>query len=145
MNISPEDERKARAWLDHAVRGGLGSMYAGHANIIKALLARPALPAKLSQEQIKAISDEIGFGPYSVEMVHLTLVDHLTRKPTKTVETYHVEWSEKLPSDTDWRLRMVGPFTSKRMADGCADDLAVNKFNARIRVTGPHRQEVPCD
>lgn len=141
QHITREDERAALEWLDLFTHG--------HADVIKAMLAEPRLPKEPSGAMIAAMLSgmdgwiDCATNRNYTRALYANLYAHLTKPATKIVQVWRVEWAERLTGDREWRPRSVGPFIEKRMAEGCAGDLAESKLNACIRVTGPHDQEVP--
>jgi hypothetical protein len=64
-------------------------------------------------------------------------------RPTKTVEVWRVEYARKSGGEDYWTALIQGAFESKSSAEDEAGRLAGKPGYACVRVTGPHRQEVP--
>jgi hypothetical protein len=133
-----QEEREAVERLEqHAHR--LGS-YRKHALTLLAMLSRPALPDVNDHAAIDELARRAGCYRHIV----VCLIGALTKPRTKEVEVWRVEYCRRGDAGTcDW-LPVTRTFMNEQSARDTARDLeSVPALHACIRVTGPHKQEVP--
>lgn len=110
-----------------------------------AVLGRPALPDTLTDEMVEAIWGAcVGTSHRKVaEQIVAALRSELTKPATKTVEVWRVEWAERSHARAVW-----WPYSKTVWNEGDANNelnsLARNPLVSCIRITGPHKQEVPA-
>lgn len=122
-------EKAALKWLEEMAAIPMGYVPV-HARTLKALLAQPRLPAEPTAGMLRAM---FGSGHVTDRDIYRALYAELTAPKTKTVEVWHVEYVLRgVP-----QIRVCG---DERTAKGYL--LPHEDFQC-IRVTGPHKHEVP--
>lgn len=151
------DEQKAvMKWLDYAETCRVAySVDHKNVTIIKAMLVEPRLPKEPTETMFRAFLGGGGWVDCSTNREYFmrswrALYAHLTKPATKTVEVWRVEFArmgssgEWLPDSTSCG-HASGYFT-RAQAEEEAAKLAQEPSEeyACIRVTGPHKQDVPA-
>jgi len=141
-----DDERKATEWLD-GVAATRSSSYAeqdnaSYAATLKSMLARPVLPEEHDNDAIlvmfdAALKSSAGISNTSMIAAYRALYAHLSAPRTKEMEVWRVEYvsCDGYPK--------INTKDCKVLADDEADRLRVIGCQC-IRVTGPHKQQVPA-
>lgn len=152
MTDMTDDQKDALAWLEGiaAAAAPWGPSAARHARALKLMLAEPRLPAEPTDEALSAMLRTYNGAPdfqgwdRKWVAVFRALYAHLT-KP-KTVEVWRVEYATKWTEDDGTVWRPAGQtFPEREDADREAVRLSGNPhYNRCIRVTGPHKQEIPA-
>jgi hypothetical protein len=140
-----EAERKAMEWLDEMASSVASDRHwtAEYSRTLKAMLARPVLPAIPPADAFEAMRAQVpGHGAATTQFIYQALHDALTAPKTREVEVWHVEYTV-WACENGWQPRI------EVCGDGViaeARALKMRELNGKscIRVTGPHKQTVPA-
>lgn len=149
------DEKEALEWLEGAIAGrwdfgsvGTARWVTKHARTLKRLLAEPRMPEEPSDEILTIMREaplksgdadddcQPEWGKRIMRASYRALRSHLTKPATKEVEVWHVEYAGSHGEPG------INVKSCRVLADDEADRLRVVGCSC-IRVTGPHKQQVP--
>lgn len=127
----------ALRWLDWMRTNAGSSDVREHVVALQLLLSEPRLPAEPTQAIMMAITSS-----GSVGQIYQAIRTAAMLPATREVDVWRVEWA--LASERGGWHPMADVHASKEDADKFADYLRSTEGRQVMKITGPHRQEVPA-
>jgi hypothetical protein len=138
-----DEQKAALEWLERWSGCLIGEETNRAVATIKAVLAEPRLPAEPSEEALDAIRQACGTTG-AISAYH-ALYAHLRKSQTKTVDVWHVEYAMQVRTETGFVFTLhTSIYSTEAEAREHSEAFSQGRNAYCVRVTGPHKHEVPA-